>query len=266
MAERTLLLVDDEPNILRSLVRLLRRDGYRILTAGSGSEGLEVLEKERVGVIISDQRMPEMTGTEFLSRVKERHPETVRLVLSGYTDLDSVTDAINRGAIYKFLTKPWEDDLLRKNITEAFEHYELRAENRRLTEELRTANEKLSTRVAAQDRELGIHHRVLELSREVLEHLPVGVVGVDGEGVIALANNQAHQLLGLASGTLLGSAAEVVLPEGLLLLCRRIANGEESATTRLPLAVGTAMVYCTPLALGEEARGKVMVMVPTGED
>ena len=118
--ERTLLLVDDEENILRSLTRALRRDGYQILTATSAREALELLGKNDVQVIISDQRMPETSGTEFLSRVKQMYPETVRMVLSGYTDLTAVTDAINRGAIYKFLTKPWNDDELRVQIRDAF--------------------------------------------------------------------------------------------------------------------------------------------------
>ena len=108
--ERTLLLVDDEENITSALVRLLRRDGYNILRANSGEAGLALLAQNEVGVIISDQRMPEMSGVEFLSKVRERYPDTVRIVLSGYTELNSVTDAINRGAVYKFLTKPWEDE------------------------------------------------------------------------------------------------------------------------------------------------------------
>jgi DNA-binding NtrC family response regulator len=103
--QRVLLLVDDEANILRSLQRLFRREGYRILSALSGAEGLERLKEEKVGVIISDQRMPGMTGSEFLHQVKDLYPDTVRLILSGYTDLESVTDSINRGAIYQFLTK-----------------------------------------------------------------------------------------------------------------------------------------------------------------
>jgi DNA-binding NtrC family response regulator len=115
-----LLIVDDEVNILHSLRRLLRHEGYRILTAGNAGEGFEILARNNVDVIISDQRMPEMSGTEFLNRVRDLHPATVRIVLSGYTDLGSVTDAINKGAIYKFLTKPWDDDLLRANIAEAF--------------------------------------------------------------------------------------------------------------------------------------------------
>jgi DNA-binding NtrC family response regulator len=118
------LLVDDEVNVLRALSRLLRRDNYRILTAESPFEAFELLALNKVQVVISDQRMPAMNGTEFLSKVKDLHPETVRIVLSGYTDLQTVTDAINHGAIYRFLTKPWEDDALRETIREAFRRYE----------------------------------------------------------------------------------------------------------------------------------------------
>jgi len=121
---RTLLLVDDEANILSALKRVLRRDGYEILTAGSAREGLDLLSTHRVQVILSDQRMPEMNGTEFLSRVRDLYPDTVRMVLSGYTELNSITEAINRGAIYKFLTKPWDDEALRIDVREAFRHHE----------------------------------------------------------------------------------------------------------------------------------------------
>lgn len=117
---QTLLLVDDEPNILSSLSRLLRREGYTILTAVSPLVAFDLLARHPVQVVISDQRMPEMSGTEFLSRVRQLYPNTVRLVLTGYTDLESVTGAINQGAIYKFLTKPWDDDQLREQIREAF--------------------------------------------------------------------------------------------------------------------------------------------------
>jgi len=94
------------------------------LTANSAKEGFLILAQQEVQVILSDQRMPEMSGTEFLSRARELYPETIRIVLSGYTDLESISDAINRGSIYKFLTKPWDDELLRENIREAFRHYD----------------------------------------------------------------------------------------------------------------------------------------------
>ena len=122
--DRTLLLLDDEENVLRSLVRLFRRDGYRILAAGNVRDAFDLLAVNDVQVILSDQRMGDMSGTEFLGRVKMLYPETIRLVLSGYTDLTTVTDAINRGAIYRFLTKPWNDDELREHIRQAFRTHE----------------------------------------------------------------------------------------------------------------------------------------------
>ena len=121
--ERGLLLVDDEDNVLRALNRLLRREGYSIFTANNVQQGFDILARNKIQVIVSDQRMPDISGTEFLSKVKEMYPDTVRLVLSGYTDLATVTSAINRGAIYKFLTKPWDDDDLRAQISEAFRTY-----------------------------------------------------------------------------------------------------------------------------------------------
>jgi diguanylate cyclase len=120
---RELLLIDDEENILRALARLLRRDGYTIHTATNAIEGFDILARQRIQVIVSDQRMPGMSGTEFLSRVKEMYPDTVRIILSGYTDLTSVTDAINRGAIYKFLTKPWNDEEVRGQVQDAFRRH-----------------------------------------------------------------------------------------------------------------------------------------------
>lgn len=128
---RTLLLVDDERNILRSLKRLLAEEGYRIVTAGNACEGLELLASENIQVVISDQRMPDMCGTEFLSRVKALHPDTVRIVLSGFADLETVTRAVNEGAVYKVLTKPWDGDQLRKIIRDAFRMYEQSAISRR---------------------------------------------------------------------------------------------------------------------------------------
>jgi len=127
----TLLLVDDEPAILSSLKRLLRRENYRILSATSGDEALALLAEHAVGVIITDQRMPGMSGTELLARARSMHPRAVRMVLSGYTGLDSLTEAINRGEIYKFLTKPWEDAELLDAVRDAFRHYGRNAETER---------------------------------------------------------------------------------------------------------------------------------------
>ena len=124
--KRELLLVDDEENILRALVRVLRRDGYTIHTALNAEQGFDILAQNRIQVIVSDQRMPGSSGTEFLSKVKDMYPDTMRLILSGYTDLATLTNAINRGSIYKFLTKPWDDEDLREQVMEAFRTAESR--------------------------------------------------------------------------------------------------------------------------------------------
>jgi diguanylate cyclase (GGDEF)-like protein/PAS domain S-box-containing protein len=131
LPSRTLLLVDDEPGILSSLKRLFRREGYRILTAESGMKGLELLASNAVGVVISDARMPEMNGGEFLGRVREMYPNVLRMMLSGYTDLKAVTTAVNRGELFSFLTKPWDDAELIEAVRDAFRHYERRTRGRR---------------------------------------------------------------------------------------------------------------------------------------
>ncbi|MGH8042761.1 MAG: EAL domain-containing protein [Rudaea sp.] len=121
--QRTLLLVDDEPNIRTALTRMLRNEGYRILAASNAAEALEALAVNPVQVIISDQRMPGMSGTEFLATAKGLYPDTVRIILSDYTDVEAVTDSVNRGAVFKFLTKPWDDSLLREQVRDAFRRY-----------------------------------------------------------------------------------------------------------------------------------------------
>ena len=142
--ERTLLLVDDEEDVIASLERLLKYDGYNILHANSGRQGLEMLAKYNIGVVISDQRMPEMSGVEFLAQVKELYPETVRIVLSGSADFDSVREAINQGAIYKFFSKPWDNEVLRVDVMEAFWRQELAHEKAHLLQEIQAANGQLA--------------------------------------------------------------------------------------------------------------------------
>lgn len=243
--ERTILLVDDEANILSALTRLLRPQGYRILRAGSGREGLELLAQNEVGVIVSDQRMPEMTGVEFLHQVRELYPDTVRIVLSGYTELNSITDAINRGAIYKFLTKPWEDDLLRANIEEAFQRYEMKRENDRLKHEL-------EKRVEEKTHELTRSLKILQISQEVLESLPVAVIGMDKDGVIAVANSMAHSLLGRGGELpLLGEPAQKIIPCDLM-----ACSGE--AIVALP--DGTR-AHCWQTTMGRLSFSQGMVLV-----
>ena len=122
--EKNILIVDDEEAVLRTLSRQLTLEGYQVHAANSGHQGLEILEKHHIPVIISDQRMPEMDGAEFLSKVKQRYPETVRLILSGYSDFTALSNAINRGMIFRFLQKPWQQQQLVSEIEAAFSNYQ----------------------------------------------------------------------------------------------------------------------------------------------
>jgi diguanylate cyclase (GGDEF)-like protein len=198
---RTLLLVDDEESIVLALKRLLRREGYRILSASSGAEGLDLLAKNDVDVIVSDQRMPHMTGEEFLRRTKELYPDTVRMVLSGYADMQSITNAINRGAIYKFLSKPWDDQSLKEHIQEAFRRKELSDESRRLVNDIAVANtdlnrsnQSLASLLDEQSHSAMIGHAALAMAQETLHLLPAPVLGLDPQGMVVLRNESFFEL------------------------------------------------------------------------
>ena len=138
-----ILMVDDEENILSSLKRLFFDENYEVLTATSGIEGLEILKNNEVAAIVSDQKMPEMSGTEFLAKARKISPDSVRIVLTGYADTKIATDAINKGKAYGFLTKPWDDNDLIITIKNAAERYGLVRENTRLTELNKKQNEEL---------------------------------------------------------------------------------------------------------------------------
>jgi signal transduction histidine kinase len=142
MARTTILTVDDEVFNLETLKRTFRRD-YNILTATSGEEGLEILSREDVHIVITDQRMPVMTGTEFLKIVAEKYPYTIRIILTAYTDIYDLIEAINAGLVYKYVTKPWQPQDFRLTIQRAADHYWSEEEKRRLMHELREKNIRL---------------------------------------------------------------------------------------------------------------------------
>ncbi|WP_158617502.1 response regulator [Legionella sp. km772] len=130
--QRNLLIVDDELNILKTLKRQLnplQQNNYTIYTAQSGAEALEILQATPIQVIISDQRMPNMTGVELLSQTKLLYPQTIRLILSGYTDFFAIQEAINNGNIYKFLNKPWQSHELISHINDAFTYHDIHLHN-----------------------------------------------------------------------------------------------------------------------------------------
>ncbi len=172
----TVLCVDDEAGILSALKRLLRPTGYRVLTANSAAAGLELLTRETVDLVISDMRMPEMDGAQFLEQVRERWPDTIRLLLTGYADMTSTIHAINRGQIYRYIAKPWNDDELPLIIREALERRRLLSENARLqaltlaqNEQLHELNESLERKVVERTGELAQVNSFLNLANQQLK-------------------------------------------------------------------------------------------------
>lgn len=254
---RTLLLVDDEPNILSALQRLLRRDGYTILHTDIPEKALELLVQHPVDVILSDQRMPSMSGVEFLRRAKETRPESVRIVLSGYTDLQFITDAINEGAIYKFLTKPWDDDQLREQIREAFRSKEIADENRCLTLALQAANDALQAHVSEQARQARRIATVLDTLQEVLQLIPWPIVGTDETGLIALANASADSNLGNGA-PLLGQDAHEVLPE---IVCACL-DCTTPLTEKIQYKERKYRLIYRPMGQHSRSRGALIALLP----
>jgi len=262
--QRTLLLVDDEENVLASLKRLLRRDGYRIVTANSGTQGLQRLAEESIDVILSDQRMPGMTGVEFLRRAKELYPETVRMVLSGYTELQSITDAVNEGAIYKFLTKPWDDERLRGHIEQAFRQKEMADDNRRLSDAVQTANQELADvnqrlqkLLQAQRGKIEREEVSLIVARELLENIPASVIGLDLDGMIAFANADAENLF-TSAPSLLGRDAHDALPAELV----QVWQSSDGTSHRVNLSGRHYQAVCRETAGQSRSRGKLLVLTP----
>ena len=201
----TLLCIDDEPNILNALKRLLRKENFRLLTAGSGKKGLRLLSENEIHVVLSDQRMPEMNGTEFLKEVKAAYPDIIRIILTGYTDVDSISEAINEGHIYKFFLKPWNDQNLKLEIRQAMEQYDLVQDNKRLheqvieqNEELKQINENLESIILERTQSLEFQNQALQISHAILDDLPLPVMGISSEMMVVMANQAFHQQWGTA--------------------------------------------------------------------
>jgi response regulator RpfG family c-di-GMP phosphodiesterase len=143
MPQHTVLFVDDEVNILKALQRLMRHENMQVLCASRASEALETLARTPAQVVVTDQRMPEMTGVDLLSAVREQHPDIVRMMLTGYTQMNIAVEAINRGEIFRLITKPWNDDELKATLRQAFDHFDLKQEIKRLNQVTREQNFKL---------------------------------------------------------------------------------------------------------------------------
>lgn len=248
----TLLLVDDERNVLKSLKRLLADSDYHILTAPSGAEGLRLFKEHEIHLVVSDYRMPDMNGVEFLSQVKQEHPDTVRMVISGYADASAVVEAINEGEIYRFIPKPWNDQDLLTTISSCFEHYELRLENARLYEELKRRYEELEflskgleEKVTERTEDLKMQNRALEVTHRMIDDLPVGVLGIDSNDNIVYMNNSLQHFIKI-NDLSLGNPARGSLDPGLLEVIHQAVSERKSKSVTVDPHRSIAFV-CKPL-------------------
>lgn len=263
----TLLLVDDEEGVLSALKRLFRRDGYRILTASGGQQALNLLAEQEVDVIISDQRMPGMTGVDFLRQAKLLLPGSIRMTLSGYTDLQSIIDAVNEGAVYKFLTKPWDDERLRDHVAKAFRHKAMADENQRLSRELGQANAELArlnqrlTHLLAREHE---HAMLLQAHaggmRDIVDQLPAAIFGIDPDGMLVYMNRYAAELLPQTEATLGGPPEEPLA--GLLAKLRQRAPDQHPDGLAVSLAGQEGVAWLNTIARPDQKRGEVLVLLP----
>lgn len=250
-----ILFVDDEQNILASLRRLFRPQGYDVLTADSGAGGLQILEAQQVDLVVSDMRMPEMNGAQFLEKVRDRWPDTMRLLLTGHSDIQSILDAINRGEIYRYITKPWDDNDIALVVRHALERQALEREKRRLealtqrqNEELKALNAGLEAKVEERTADLKKAHDLLiaangKLKTSFLTSIKVFSSVIEMRGgnlaghsrrVADLARKiavkmglDAHEVQEVFVAGLLHDIGKISLPDELLAMPVSLMNGEQ---------------------------------------
>ncbi|HXE51708.1 MAG TPA: hybrid sensor histidine kinase/response regulator [Tepidisphaeraceae bacterium] len=186
-ARHTLLVVDDEPDVVKSVQDLLHRK-YRVLGATSAKEALDLMEREEVHLVMSDQRMPETTGVEFLRNVRGEFPEAIRLLFTGYADIRAVIDAINQGNVYRYITKPWDPDELQTVIDEAAERYDLIVERNRLVSLLQQQNKELENANAALKRANELKQAFIQVASHELR-TPLAIL----MGIARLAGENADE-------------------------------------------------------------------------
>ncbi|MFQ5708754.1 MAG: PAS domain S-box protein [bacterium] len=209
MARFSLLIVDDEKMMLQFFTRTLEAD-YKLLTAQSGEEALELLANQEVQIILTDQMMPNMTGLEFLTKAAEINCNTINVLFTGYNDLGTTIDAINSGLVWRYVAKPFNISELEMVISQAVERYNLLQENRKLTLELRRANENLERKVQQRTRAL---KQSEEKYRTLVESALTGIAIIEDDKIV-YCNNRASQILGYLEQELVGkSIYEFILPE-----------------------------------------------------
>ncbi len=266
----TLLFIDDEANILSALKRLFQPLGYNILTANNGAEALALLEKETVDLVISDMRMPQMTGAELLEQMRSKWPDVVRILLTGYSDMTSTIAAINRGEIYRYISKPWDDNDIVLIVRDALERKRLLADKKRLealtlhqNEELKALNATLEDKVRQRTEEL--RDALEQLKRDYFASVQIfanlmelrrGRTAGHSRRVAQLCRNIAHKMRlsetdsqNIETAALLHHIGKIGLPDRLLdKPYAELANGDRVEFDKHPLRAAAILMGLAPLA------------------
>ena len=236
-----ILIVDDEEAILETM-SFTFMDLYEVFTSTDARNGLEILdEKSPIACLITDQRMPGMTGIEFLAAAAQRHPDTVRIMLTGFADAEATIQAINDGQVYAYVNKPWEPDELKQTVKRAVERNQLAAENSRLVAQLRDTNYFLEA---------------------VMDRLDTGAVAVDADGVLRAANRPAREHLNLGDdprGTPMASVLEKLGIESLGDTVVRLLDESEAAFEDVQTTVAGQLVRLRISAQRLEEVGSVVL-------
>lgn len=271
-AASRILCVDDEDSVLEALQHLMFDEEWTVLVARDGKEALALLETTDVALVLSDYRMPGMNGVELLKAIRERHPQTVRMMLSGYAEAYVVVEAINEGAVERFLGKPWDDDELLRALREGMQKFRLVAENELLQQTIRLQNEKLQLANATLERkvkertaELEMQNCALMFAQEVFDQLPAVLFGIDRDKNIMAMNDLARSFETESGLPELDNSLRDYVPAEVLTLID--ASFAEVGLKSLTLTVQekTYWVDCKPLGETGE-RGAIVVIraQPTG--
>ena len=269
IATPMVLFVDDEETFLEAMERCALHEEWRILTATSGKQALEVLGESPIAVVVSDYHMPEMTGVELLSVVGEQYPNTYRMILSGYSEAHIVMEAINKGHAARFLAKPCNPKELLEAVKDGIRHYMLETENELLLEtvkarnselsqlnrQLQEANELLEDKVRERTATLEAQNRGLVFSNKVLRRLPHVLYDVDTRRRLRVVNEAAMTFSGNTSSPKIGERADGVLPSELISLM------DEAMRENRPCfcEVDGHTAHCVPF--GEEPlRGAIIIV------
>ena len=188
------LLVDDEKSNLDTLVRLFRRK-YHTFAAQSGEDALKILKEQEIALVLTDQRMPGISGAKLLEHAMHSHPDAIRIILSGFTDTEDLIEAINSGQVYRYVVKPWNPHELQQTVDRAIEAYELTIENRRLLAELRELNASLERKVDERTAELAESHAQLQVAYDDLKQTQEMLIQSEKMATIGtLAGGIAHEI------------------------------------------------------------------------